>query len=233
MRSACRIVASMTRLAPTVLVAALALLAAAACNSEVLHASDDDAAGGGDVAGGDGVEDGEDGDGVSTSAGGPAQASATSGSSSVVQGAGGGAQGAGGGGGAEEAGVGGAGGGAPVSEVCALTRSIALSDVVLEDGPWAPGEAATVSATLTSPVDHFAYPGLRVTVETPGVTPPTQENVLFGLLAGEPTVLPLFLEAEPSVPPGTVVTLHLEVFSLNEPCEGTAEATVEVVVDGR
>lgn len=156
--------------------------------------------------------------------GGPTTTTATAtGSASSTTGAS-----SGGGEGGRDAGA----GGAPPSTVCERTAVVEIVDVVVDADPWRPGETATVTATVVSPVDHFEYPGVRVRSNHPYVTAAGSEaNHLFGLLAGEPAAIGIAFTAADLVDAGTRVTFDVEVVTLVEECVGLDTETLVATLE--
>ncbi len=177
----------------------------------------------------DGAEDGGGGDAVSaTAAQGTSQGSGVSGSgSSSAGGAGQGGEGTGG----DAVGGAGGGGGGP-SEVCQAMASLQLDAPVLfeagGDALWSPGEVANFQVTLTNPLpdDNGWYPGFEITADHPGIGP--GGNTLFGILGGQSVVLDAFVQADASVPAGTLVTLTFTVTTLWEECSDLPSTTLVV-----
>ncbi len=117
-----------------------------------------------------------------------------------------------------EGGVGGEGGGTQTG--CELHNQITLSAPLLEagDNGWQPGEAATFSVMMATPIDNFDYPGIEVTASSPLITPNPATNTLFGIFATEPATVQVGLTADASLTAGMVVTLTATVVSLDGPC---------------
>ena len=121
-------------------------------------------------------------------------------------------------------GAGGEGGATPEPTACVLHEQIALSQPTLVAGAdgWQPGETATFSLVMTSPVDNFEYPGIRVEASTRLVTPNPATNTLFGVVANAPTPLEVQLLADASLAPGTEITLTATVVALDGSCGANA-----------
>ena len=120
--------------------------------------------------------------------------------------------------------AGGEGGATPEPAACVLHEQIALSQPALAAGAdgWQPGETATFSLVMTSPVDNFEYPGFRVEASTSLVTPNPATNTLFGISANLPTPLEVQLLADASLEPGTEITLTATVVALDGSCGANA-----------
>jgi hypothetical protein len=121
-------------------------------------------------------------------------------------------------------GAGGEGGATPEPAACVLHEQIALSKPTLSAGAdgWQPGETATFSLVMTSPVDNFEYPGIRVEASTSLVTPNPALNTLFGISANTATPLEVQLLADASLAPGTEIALTATVVALDGSCGANA-----------
>ena len=156
-----------------------------------------------------------------------ATSTVTSGSSTSTTG--GGEGGSGGAGSSSSAG--GAGGAGP-SPQCLEMAAIVLSDPMVSPG-WGPGETATVTITMTNPTAaDVQYPGVGVSPDHPGVTPPVASNTFFVVFAGTSVPIDVGFMADASVPAGTAVGFQASLIDLEgTPCPNVAglafDATLE------
>jgi hypothetical protein len=101
-----------------------------------------------------------------------------------------------------------------------LTLSNAAAADAGGDGGVSPGEAASVTVTLTNTggEDHFAYPGVRLTSDDARVTIDSPDFTLYGIFAGQSVEAQWSVTFGAAIPAGTQVPLRAQVTALGESC---------------
>ena len=106
--------------------------------------------------------------------------------------------------------------------------------------PWVPGGETEVVARLRNrgTEDFFLYPGATVRADNAGVTTAREEELLYGLFAGQAVDLPFLFTAATTAAPGTVTfTAHASGLGCRgdgacpPPCPVTT--TLDLVAPGR
>ncbi|APR79620.1 Hypothetical protein A7982_04967 [Minicystis rosea] len=173
---------------------------------------------------------GGDPHGNTTSSTSSSASASSSGSTSSSAGTGG--TGTGGAGGGGSGGMGGTGG-AIDQAFCAAMELVELSnpEISTDGATWAPGKAALLTVTATSPQDNTFYVGMNVHHETPGVTPAdTTVHTSQVLFAGTPLPIPATFMADTNVAPGTKVSFHITV-APGEDCPGIHSIDFETTIE--
>jgi hypothetical protein len=145
------------------------------------------------------------------------------------------------------AGTGGSGGSAPCvmqpedpdagfqQPTCADLDGMAVSDPKLVDdsgdGKLSPGEGAVLHVKLreTAGKGFFAYPGVAVTADVPGVTT-SMPDWFYGILACQVDDTSAQITVASSVAKGTTVHLKAQVAMLGKSCPGAPAIVVPVVI---
>jgi hypothetical protein len=116
---------------------------------------------------------------------------------------------------------------------CALTRQLALSSAGVS-GDLRVGATVSIDVMLANqgPLDHYAYPGVELAIDSPYFVPAggaaVANNALYGLAADSSAQLgiPVIVRALP--PPCSQILFHLQTISFGE--KGCRGASLEVPV---
>lgn len=97
---------------------------------------------------------------------------------------------------------------------------------------WGPGESINVFVVLDNTGPDFNwYPGIRVSADHPQVTSENPENWFYAIFSGPSAPIGVGFTADPSIPPGTLVTFTIETTVLNVECPDLPSITLEVTIE--